>query len=115
MRVLTFAEDNPLSPAWFLMLHQGFATATPGSRSTAVLASECQILHKLDAVSEPAGEPDIKGFQPRRLREPCAIAFSHDELALLTSYVSTAAFQPYLSPTLMALLSALASAPEISE
>lgn len=112
MRIVTFAEDNPQASTFFLLLFQGFANAAPGARAPRVLAVECQILQKLEAISTPSSDSRPDGFLPRRLTEPCAVAFTNEEHALLLSYLSKASFAPYLSATLLALLDALFHAPE---
>lgn len=105
--VLTFSEDNPQAALWFSLLQQGVSLAAPGARSSKVKAVECRVLDKLDAISDPVGEPAANGYQPRRLREPCAVAFDDDERALVITYLAGAGFQPYLSRSVRDLLATL--------
>lgn len=105
MKALTFAEDNPQAGTFFALLYHSLAKASPGPRPLRTLALERDLLSKLQAVSDPV---DAQG---RTLREPCTIAVTDAELALLVAYLTAAGFQPYLSAAVLDLHAFLAAAP----
>lgn len=112
MKTVTFAEDNPLAQTWFRMLYQAVALATPGPRAITVQALEARVLAALEQVSDPDGDPQANGYQPRRLREPCTVALDPQGLALASTYLAGAGYQPYLSRCVLELLALLAAAPD---
>ena len=73
-------------------MYNTFALANPGPRPLEVLTAECAILDRLDAVSEPSGDRQPNGFQPRHIREACTIPLTADELTLLSVYLSRGSF-----------------------